>query len=136
MVGRLPWVVVVLVAAVLAVTDDPTDPPPPALAASQQCVPAAGDRMLGDALLHVPAGRTPVALVLAFHGAGGTGPGMASYSRLSATGDPHGFAVLYPSAAAHHFWELNRKMGTQDIEAVRVLLPQSLTAACVDATHV
>src|SRR3954470_14970559 len=136
MVGRLPWVVVVLVAAVLAVTDDPTDPPPPALAASQQCVPATGDRMLGDALLHVPAGRTPVALVLAFHGAGGTGPGMAEYSGLSQTGDEHGFAVLYPSAASRHFWALNAKMGTADIDALKALLPTALTDACVDATHV
>src|SRR3954471_5960887 len=136
--GRLPWALaslVVVVVALVVLTDD--DPPRPAAAAVEQCKPAVGDQTLpGDALLHVPAGKAPVALVLAFHGAGGTGPGMAGYSGPSATADEHGFAVLYPSAAHHHFWSLNRKMGTEDIDALKALLPRALTAACVDATHV
>src|SRR3954453_9982105 len=138
--GRLPWALAALVAvvvALLSLSDDPAEPPRPAAAAIEQCTPAAGDQTLpGDALLHVPAGKAPVALVLAFHGAGGTGPGMAGYSGLSEAADEHGFAVLYPSAAHHHFWSLNRKMGTQDIDALKALLPRALTAACVDATHV
>src|SRR4051812_41130576 len=138
--GRWSWALASLLAVVVVpalLADDPADPPRPAAAAIEQCVPRAGDQTLaGNALLHVPAGRTPVALVLAFHGAGGDGPGMAGYSGLSATADKHGFAVLYPSAAAHRFWELNRKMGTRDIDALKALLPTALTAACVDATHV
>src|SRR3954471_12176267 len=107
MVGRLPWTLAALVAvglALLVLAADPADPPRPASAAVEQCHPAAGEQMLGDALLHVPAGRPPSALVLAFHGAGGTGPEFAIYSQLSVTADEHDFAVLYPSAAAHHFW--------------------------------
>src|SRR5438128_7522435 len=77
-----------------------TEPSATALAA-EDCLPARGDLTLpGDALLHVPARvRTPMALVIAFHGAGGTGSGMARYSGLSATADRYGFAVLYPTAA-------------------------------------
>ena len=61
--------------------------------------PNAGDRMLGTALLHVPTrAKAPLPLVIAFHGAGGTGPGMADYSGLSDTADRYGFAVLYPTA--------------------------------------
>ena len=88
-------------------------------------------------LLHVPPrARAPLALVLAFHGAGGTGDGFADYSGLSATADAHGFAVLYPSAARGHFWSLNRKMGTRDIETLRALIPRALAVACGDATRV
>jgi len=61
----------------------------------------------------------PLPLVLAFHGAGGTGEGFAAYSGLSAAADGHGFAVLYPNAARRHFWTLNRASGTEDIERVR-----------------
>src|SRR4051794_20112979 len=90
--------VAVAVGAVLLLTRAPADPPRPrpAAAASEQCIPQAGDQMLADgALLHVPSrGQPATALVLAFHGAGGTGPGFAQYSRLSTTGDVHGFAVL------------------------------------------
>src|SRR4051794_39478042 len=103
MAGRLLALLVTGIVALLLLADDPADPPRPASAAVQQCHPAVGEQMLGDALLHVPAGRTPSALVLAFHGAGGTGPGFAAESGLSATADKYGFAVLYPSAAAHHF---------------------------------
>src|SRR3954463_14998878 len=57
--------------------------------AAEDCVPKPGDRMLGSALLHVPAGaKAPLPLVMAFHGAGGTGPGMAGDSGLPATAAP------------------------------------------------
>ena len=53
--------------------------------------------------LHVPAsyrpGR-PVPLVLAFHGAGGTGSGMQAQTRLSALADQRGFLVAYPQGLA------------------------------------
>lgn len=53
--------------------------------------------------LHVPARyapRHPAPLVLAFHGAGGTGPGMERTSGLSALADQRGFLVAYPQALA------------------------------------
>ncbi len=94
--------------------------------------------MLGTALLHVPKGaKTPLPLVIALHGAGGDGPGMASYSGLSVTADRHGFAVLYPTAgSSHHFWSLNAKMYPDDVASIRTLLPQAMEASCADATRI
>jgi polyhydroxybutyrate depolymerase len=50
-------------------------------------------------VLHVPAGRDPskpVPLVLAFHGGGGRGRGMAALTGLDAPADRDGFIVVYP----------------------------------------
>jgi polyhydroxybutyrate depolymerase len=94
--------------------------------------------MLGDALLHVPrTASAPLALVIAFHGARGNGPGFARESGLSSTADRHGFAVLYPTAgSAGHFWSLNRSMRPDDIARLRALLPQAMRAACGDPRRV
>ena len=63
---------------------------------------AAGHRTRGY-WLHVPAsyrpGR-PVLLMLAFHGAGGTGSGMQARTGLSALADQRGFLVAYPQGLA------------------------------------
>jgi polyhydroxybutyrate depolymerase len=106
--------------------------------AAETCRPATGDRMLGTALLHVPKrAKAPVPLVLAFHGAGGDGRGMANYSGLSKTADEYGFAVLYPSAGSTiHFWSLNTAMKPNDVESIEALLPQALQAACGDRKRV
>jgi polyhydroxybutyrate depolymerase len=94
--------------------------------------------MLGNALLHVPPhpkGRLP--LVLAFHGAGGSGPGFAKESRLSQTADRYGFAVLYPTAgSSRHFWSLNASMHPDDVGMVKALLPQAMEAACGNPARV
>jgi polyhydroxybutyrate depolymerase len=135
---RLSWTLVAVAAASVALllVYGPADPPQPAIAAAD-CRSVVGDQKLGDALLHVPPHtHAPLALVLAFHGAGGTGEGFAGASGLSKTADAHGFAVLYPNAAAHQFWSLNRKMGTEDIDRLRALLPRALAAACGDPAHV
>jgi polyhydroxybutyrate depolymerase len=94
--------------------------------------------MLGDALLHVPRGAAaPLALVIAFHGARGTGPGFAEESGLSGTADRHGFAVLYPTAgSSQHFWSLNRSMRPDDVARLRTLLPRAMNAACGDPKRV
>ncbi|HWK25885.1 MAG TPA: PHB depolymerase family esterase [Solirubrobacter sp.] len=118
----------VFVAALLAY--DPADPPQPA-SAELDCVPQAGDHRIDGALLHVPR-RAHAGLVLAFHGAGGTGDGFVSEAKLTAAADRLGFAVLYPSAASRNFWSLNRSMGTRDLDTVRALLPRALAAACTD----
>lgn len=94
--------------------------------------------MLGTALLHVPRrARAPLALVLAFHGAGGNGPGFADESHLSRVADKYGFAVLYPTASAsRHFWSLNAAARPDDIPAIKALLPQALQAACGDPARI
>src|SRR5690349_24505156 len=64
------------------------DPP-----AAAPCKPVRGESMLGDALLFVPSGvRAPLPLVVAFHGARGTGEGFSDESGLSRSGARHGFA--------------------------------------------
>jgi polyhydroxybutyrate depolymerase len=109
----------------------------PTRSASAACTRVAGDARIGGALLHVPPrAQVPIPLVLAFHGAGGTGDGFAGSTGLSKTADAHGFAVLYPSAAAHQFWSLNRRMGTEDVDRLRALLPQALAAACGNPARV
>ena len=136
---HLSWTLVALVAAVAAlpIASGRSERVLPTIAAAD-CRPAPGDRMLGSALLHVPPhAGTPLPLVLAFHGAGGAGPGMADYSGLSDTADADGFAVLYPSAASsRHFWSLNRAMAPDDIGRLRALLPQAMQAACTDPARV
>src|SRR3954470_7389605 len=136
LIGTL--VVALLVAGAVATLAARRHPPQPATAAEQPCRPQAGSRMLGTALLHVPRRATaPLPLVIAFHGAGGTGPQMAHYSGLSATADEQGFAVLYPTAATRrHFWSLNASMPGDDVDRLRALLPQAMTAACVDPDRV
>jgi polyhydroxybutyrate depolymerase len=91
----------------------------------------AGAHRIGDTLLHIPP-KPPVGLVLAFHGAGGTGDGFAGGTGLSADADAHAFAVLYPSAAKRHFWSLNDAMGTTDLDNLRALIPQAEKLACTD----
>jgi polyhydroxybutyrate depolymerase len=120
--------VVSSVAALVAY--DPTDPPQTAVAATD-CVAEPGAHRLDDTLLHIPP-KPPVGLVLAFHGAGGTGDGFAGATGFSDAADDHGFAVLYPSAAADRFWSLNGRMGTTDLDDLRALIPQALELACTD----
>ena len=126
----LAFAALVALSVAALVAYDPTDPPQTAAAATD-CVPQPGAHRLGDTLLHVPP-KPPVGLVLAFHGAGGTGDGFAGGTGFSNAADRYGFAVLYPSAAAHQFWSLNDKMGTTDLDNLRALLPQAFALACTD----
>src|SRR4051794_29347849 len=52
-----------------------------------------------SALVHVPrwGADRPLAVVLAFHGAGGDGPFMAEYSELSPLAEKDHFIVVYPT---------------------------------------
>jgi polyhydroxybutyrate depolymerase len=106
--------------------------------AAEDCIAKPGDQMLGDALLHVPKrAKGALPLVIALHGAGGTGPGMADYSGLSKTGDKYGFAVLYPTAgSSRHFWSLNASMPPDDVGRIRALLPRAVQAACTDPARI
>src|SRR5262245_42001156 len=105
-------------------------------AAAAGCGP--GDAMLGDALLHGPRrGRAPRPLVVACHGARGSGPGFEDESGLSQSADRHGFAVLYPTAAAsNRFWGLNRAARADDVARLKTLLPQAEARACADPRRI
>jgi polyhydroxybutyrate depolymerase len=85
-------------------------------------------------MLYVPAkARAPVPLIVAFHGAQGTGDGFADESGLSLSADRHGFAVLYPTAgSSRRFWSLNRASQPDDVARLRALLPQAERRACAD----
>ncbi len=102
------------------------------------CSPARGDIVVGDALLHVPdSARTPVPLVVAFHGAGGSGAGFALESGLSRAADRHGFAVLYPQAgSSRHFWSLNRTSRPDDVQRLRPVLAAATRRACADPRRI
>ena len=95
-----------------------------------------------SAIVHVPtSARTGQALpvVLAFHGAGGTGQFMASYSGLQNVSDRQDFVSVFPSAARpHRRWVLANEDagGPADIQFVSALLDRVPTLACTDPTRV
>lgn len=74
--------------------------------------------LMRSALLHVPpiAQRGQrLALVVALHGAGGTGARMQSYSGLDVVADGEDFAVAYPSAVGPRpFWNYTEAAGRPD----------------------
>jgi polyhydroxybutyrate depolymerase len=135
---RLLWTLAALAAACAGVLLLGGREQQPRAIAAETCQPSPGDQMLGDALLHVPPKpRAPLALVLAFHGAGGSGPGFAAESHLSKTADKYGFAVLYPTAGSYrHFWSLNASMRPDDVARVKALLPQAMQQACADPSRI
>lgn len=97
--------------------------------------------LVRNALVHVPswdAGR-PLPVVLAFHGAGGSGPFMADYSDMSPLADHDHFIVVYPSAAGpKHYWTLNASVPSapDDVGFISRLLDALPTRACVDTQRI
>ena len=97
--------------------------------------------LIRSAVVHVPksgAGR-PLAVVLAFHGAGGNGEFMADYSGLSPLADNDHFVVVYPSAAGtRRFWTLNGRDATKpdDVGFIRALLKTLPTRVCMDSRRI
>ena len=84
-----------------------------------------------------PTGQT-LPVVIAFHGAGGTGQFMASYSGLQTVSDGRDFVSVFPSAARpHRRWVLANEDegGPADIQFVSALLDRVETLACTDATR-
>lgn len=94
-----------------------------------------------NAVLHVPRralGR-PAALVLAFHGMGGSGPFMGRYSGLTPLADRAGFLVAYPSAAGDpRRWTLESDApgAPDDVAFARALLDRLGARLCVDERRV
>ncbi len=93
-----------------------------------------------SALLHVPGGLTgPAPLVLAFHGAGGTGAFMQRYSGLSQAAAPRGMVVAYPSADPdYRRWTLQGDPddAPDDVEFIRDLMAEIRRRVCVDHSRV
>jgi len=121
----------------------------PAAAASGACsvAPAAGSYNVSvlsgglqrSALVHVPPGiraGARVPLLLALHGAYGTGPGMQSYSGFSKLSDRHRFIVAYPSAAGS-FWNISAAAGLpDDVAFIGSLITQLQAGLCIDSARV
>jgi polyhydroxybutyrate depolymerase len=83
------------------------------------------------ALVHLPrTGRRPYPLLLALHGAHGSGAFMERYSGFSRIADASGFAAVYPDAAG-----LSWKIGgaDTDVRFLDALLDRLLAGGCFDA---
>jgi polyhydroxybutyrate depolymerase len=89
-----------------------------------------------SALVHVPKarhGRVP--LILALHGAFGSGAFMERYSGLSRLGDQEGFGVVYPDAAGS-YWRISAGEKEADVEFLDAALDQVLAGGCFDPGRV
>jgi polyhydroxybutyrate depolymerase len=95
-----------------------------------------------SALVHVPASARmgqALPILLGFHGAGGSGRFMASYSGLRALSERQGFVAVFPSAAGpRHRWVLNDESpgGSADLEFVKQLIDRVEATTCTNATRV
>jgi polyhydroxybutyrate depolymerase len=90
------------------------------------------------ALVHAPksaTGERRLPLVLALHGARGTGSFMASYSGLGALSDQKGFIGVFPSATAPaRHWNIgdDQPGAASDLQFIRDLVDQVQLDNCVD----
>jgi polyhydroxybutyrate depolymerase len=143
---RAPAIAVVAAAATILVFG--TLGHSPAIVAAAPCPGAtavAGDRVLTvptadgprTARLHVPRGALghPAGLLLAFHGVGGDGRFMESYSRLGGAEASAGIVGLFPDAL-HGRWNLEDEGGPDDVGFVRALLDVVDRYACVEPARV
>src|SRR3954465_13545759 len=97
------------------------------------CAPAGDIPLDAATVLPVPRRQGPRPLLILAHPAGQTGPVMARFLDVSRRADRAGFAVLYPSAARHHFWALNRSVKPDDLPRVRAGLAHAEQSTCIDA---
>ena len=89
-----------------------------------------------SALVHVPAGRHGrVPLILALHGAHGSGAFMERYSGLSRLGDEKGFGVVYPDAD-RPLWRIRAGEEGADVRFLDAVLDHVLAGGCFDARRV
>ena len=146
LLGRLPGLVIVVAAALVA-TASTTDPEPPGGSKCGRQRPGSATITLTSsglersALVHVPpsaVGRR-LPLVVALHGAGGSGPWMESYTGLSRLGDRTGFIVAYPTASGSPArWNFAGGSGRapDDVAFIRDLLAALVSRTCVDPNRV
>jgi polyhydroxybutyrate depolymerase len=97
-------------------------------------VPGGGPR---SALVHMPRRRLggPMPLVIALHGAYGSGAFMEPYSGLSRLADRKGFAVAYPDAAGS-FWRIRAQEGDADVRFLDALIDRVVAGGCFDERRV
>jgi polyhydroxybutyrate depolymerase len=93
-----------------------------------------------QALVDVPdtALRRPAPLLLAFHGSGGTGPFMRTYSGFAHIARRAGFVGVYPTAAGPR-WNLEESEDptrADDVRFVRELIDRLGGRVCFDKTRV
>jgi polyhydroxybutyrate depolymerase len=90
-------------------------------------------------LIHVPAKLPPhPALVLVFHGGGGTPAGMARLTGFDAQADQHGFIVVYPQGLERH-WNDGRstiKNKVDDVGFVTALVAQLTARYAIDPARI
>lgn len=111
----------------------------PLLGAGDHVLHVTVDGAVRSALVHVPARALghPAPLLLTFHGAGGTGPGMAASSGLLRVADRAGFIAVFPTATApRRVWSAYTRSTPPDVAFVTALLDRLQATACVDLRRV
>ena len=99
------------------------------------------DSALRTYVAHVPAARGRRPLLLAFHGAGGTGAGMQSFSGLDRAAGDAGFVILYPNAALVNWAEgcgcgIADRLAVNDTGFVAALITRAVDRYQVDPARV
>lgn len=96
------------------------------------------DGQVRSALVYAPASavKRQVPLLLAFHGAGGTGPWMEDYSGFSSLADRGGFIVVYPSAREpRRVWNLTEEETDDDVVFTDALINRLQDHGCIDPSR-
>jgi polyhydroxybutyrate depolymerase len=89
-----------------------------------------------SALVHLPRRHhRALPLLIALHGANGSGAFMERYSGLSRLADRAGFAVVYPDAAGPR-WHIAQAEGDADVRFIDALLDRLLAGGCFDPDRV
>jgi polyhydroxybutyrate depolymerase len=118
---------------------DPAHEPCPALTPGDHVLEIATPDGEREVRVHAPRDAyRPRPLVLALHGAGGSGAAFANDTGFSRLADREHFLVAYPSAGASTaFWNISGKAGPpNDVEGLERSLDALEGAACVDRGRV
>jgi len=122
----------------------PTDAP--SVAGFEQC--PAGDRLeqiesggvIREYRIHVPpvaAADGSVALVLGFHGNGGSADGFAGYTGFIPVSDREGFLMVYPQGMGEFpTWEMNPVEHNSDVQFIRHLIADLESRCSVDPSRI
>ena len=90
-------------------------------------------------ILHLPTHHDSsklLPLVLAFHGGGGTGPGMARLTDFDELADREGFAVAYPNGIDRHWNDFRQLSKTDDVGFIRTLIDHLVREDHIDPRRV
>jgi polyhydroxybutyrate depolymerase len=118
------------------------------LSASESASCVAGDHLdeidVGGQLrpyrMHIPSTirkDKSAALVLGFHGNGGTADVFETYSGFSIAADREGFIAVYPQGAGQiPTWEVDAVANNQDVQFMRALIERVETQCAVDPSRI